>query len=120
MAQLECSLGPTDLKGHKMLKHLTIAALLALAAAPAYASSEDAWDEFAQEVGEACTAATRETFATPEVVVDPFGSESFGLAVVSGDTVTGERKSIICVFDKETKAVEIGGEIDLGAPQSES
>ena len=93
-----------------MLKRAIIFAACLLFAGPVLASSGDAWDEFAVEVEEACRAATSEIVTNASVVVDPFGSESFGLAVVTGET-TGTKVSIICVYDKQTMAVEIGSEL---------
>jgi hypothetical protein len=45
--------------------------------------------------------------------VDPFGPEHYGLALVSGPARGAEDTAIraICVYDKATKAVEIGGEL---------
>ncbi|SFV37101.1 hypothetical protein SAMN05216456_2749 [Devosia crocina] len=89
-----------------MLKPLALLAISLGSITAATASSGDAWAEFAAEVEKGCRAATADYFADPTVIVDPFGSESFGLAIVSGDTA-----SIVCVFDKQTKTVEIGGEL---------
>lgn len=86
---------------------LAIAATLA-GVVGATAASDDAWAEFAKDVDTACRAATAEVIADPTVTVDPFGSETYGLAVVSGETF-----SIVCVYDKKTKAVEIGGELPI-------
>lgn len=96
-----------------MLKHLAITSLLAFVVTPAFASSGDAWEEFAAEVEAGCVAATSEILTNATVVVDPFGSESYGLAVVTGEVAPDTLKSIICVFDKQTKAIEIGGELDI-------
>jgi hypothetical protein len=96
-----------------MLKQLAAAALIFSATGSAFASSDDAWAEFAAEVEQACRTATTDFFNDATVVVDPFGSESYGLAVVSGDNPAGATSSIICVFDKQTKAVEIGGELEV-------
>jgi hypothetical protein len=94
-----------------MLKPSVFAVFTLLAASHAHASSDDAWAEFAAEVEEACLAATASVLPEANAVVDPFGSESFGLAIVTGEAAGGVTASIICVFDKQTKAVEIGGEL---------
>ncbi len=46
-------------------------------------------------------------------VVDPFGSEHYGLALVTGRP-KGANGFVthICVYDKQSKAVEIGSELD--------
>ena len=82
-------------------------ALLALAplATPALASSSDAWEEFRNEVAEACTALVQDPGGV-RVEVNPFGSESYGAAIV---TVTAEAGTdrMICVFAKETRRAEL-------------
>jgi hypothetical protein len=91
---------------------LAAAVALALPAA-ATASSEDAWDSFRQEVEAACIAAAAPLMTGPTARVDPFGSASYGLALLSGTAIgsTDATVEAICVFDKATKAVEIGGEL---------
>lgn len=86
-------------------------ALLAVAGA-ANASSDEAWSEFAQTVEETCIAAARDMIDEPRAVVDPYGSEGFGLALVTG-TAKGTETTIthICVMDKGTQAVQLGGEL---------
>ena len=96
-----------------MLKQLAVLGLTLLAASAAHASSGDAWAEFAAEVEQACLAATTDVVTNTRAIVDPFGSESYGLAIVTGDNPAGLTSSIICVFDKQTKTVEIGGELDV-------
>jgi hypothetical protein len=96
-----------------MMKLAAFLAIAAIVASPAFASSDDAWAEFALEVETACFDATAQIFIRSHAAVDPFGSESFGLALVSGETDAGEWKNIICVYDKQTGKVEIGTEFDL-------
>ncbi len=69
--------------------------------------------EFAKEVETGCLAATGSMLENATAVVDPFGSENYGLAIVSGEVGEGKPAAILCVFDKKTKAVEIGGELDV-------
>ncbi|KGD85888.1 MULTISPECIES: hypothetical protein [Rhizobium/Agrobacterium group] len=90
-----------------------LAAILISVGAPAvHASSDDAWSEFRTEVDKACVSAAKGLIEKGEALVDPFGSESYGLAVVSGKAVGAKVTiSAICVFDKKTKKAEIGGEI---------
>lgn len=94
-----------------MLKQLAFVALTFSAAGTASAASEDAWAEFTAEVEAGCLAATASILTDATVTVDPFGSESYGLAIVSGTVTGGATSSIICVFDKQTKAIQIGGEL---------
>lgn len=78
------------------------------------ASSADSWAAFRKEVSQACMRVAPPHIKKPTVVVDPFGSESYGLALIRGKTVSGqETQSIICVFDKQTKKVELGSELKI-------
>lgn len=93
-----------------MLKPLAAALLVA---GPAFGSSDDAWSAFAAEVRDACLAAVGDRLAGASALVDPFGSESYGMAVVTGRTADDQAASMICVMDKETRAVQIGGELNM-------
>lgn len=92
---------------------LTLAALV-LAPALAHASSGDAWEQMRADVSKKCIAAAAAagSMEKPKAVVDPFGSEHFGLALVSGKA-KGAKATItqICVYDKKTKTVELGSEL---------
>jgi len=96
-----------------MTSRLAIATLvIAAGLAPAYASSDDAWAEFSKEVGQKCEAAAKGMIEAPKAVVDPFGSEKFGLAIVTGKAKGAKVQiSHICVMDKKTKTVELGSEL---------
>ena len=75
----------------------------------AHAASGDAWADFAKTVEEKCLAAANGVIENPEAVVDPFGSERFGLAIVTGKAKGADvRISHVCVMDKQTEAVELG------------
>jgi hypothetical protein len=84
--------------------------VMGIATLPAFASSPDAWDAFRQEVAAACIAAAARLIENAAADVDPFGSESYGLALVHGKAKGSDSEiRAICVFDKKTKAVELGG-----------
>lgn len=77
-----------------------------------YASTHEAWEEFRKDVEKTCKAATSDLIENPKVILDPFGSASFGLAIVRGKSTYNKHKlEIICVYDKKSKAVEISGEL---------
>ena len=80
---------------------LSLAALLLFA--PAFASSEEAWETFRTQVHDACLA-----LAEPgaRVEVSPFGSQSYGAALVITKTAEGEERSI-CIWSKPTGAAEL-------------
>lgn len=87
-------------------------AFLAVTGGSALASSDDAWEAFRKDVETACLAAAEPLIARPAARVDPFGSESYGLALVTGPAKGADVEiAAICVYDKKTKAVEIGGEL---------
>ena len=95
-----------------MKKQATLILLASLFAYPAAASSGDAWKEFAAEVQAKCLGAAGSAIEDAKVVVDPFGSERYGLAIVSGKAKgTDTHISQICVYDKSTKMVQIGSEL---------
>jgi hypothetical protein len=82
------------------------------AAGTAAAASGDAWGAFRADVAKACVAASKGLIQNGKALVDDFGSETYGLAVVSGRAVGAKATiSTICVYDKKTKKAEIGGEI---------
>lgn len=93
---------------------LTRIALVAIIALPsgAFASSGDAWDAMRKDVSAKCIKAAGASMEKPKAVVDPFGSERFGLALVSGKP-KGAKGTIsqICVYDKQAKTVELGSEL---------
>jgi len=90
---------------------LTVILITALAA-PAAASSDDSWEQFRADVAAACLAAAEPMFETAEARVDPFGSESYGLALITGRAKGADTGiAAICVYDKQAKTVEIGGEL---------
>ena len=97
-----------------MLKQLATTLVFTLAGVVgATAASGDAWAEFATAVEKGCLDATASFFSDARAVVDPFGSESYGLAIVTGETPAGTTASIVCVFNKQTEAIEIGGELEV-------
>lgn len=82
--------------------------VLALAAANAHASSSDAWEAFRANVEKSCLASLPEALGTPNVFVEPTGTQSFGIAAIEG--LSPELKSQItylCIYDKQKKTVEV-------------
>lgn len=94
-----------------MFRLIAAVALIA-SALPAYASSDEAWAEFAAEVEAACLDAAQDSIDAPRIVVDPYGSENFGLALVAGKAKGADAHvTKVCVYDKQSKAVELGSEL---------
>jgi len=98
----------------------TVLAASVVLGSTASASSDGAWAEFAAAVDKACVKAASGQIEKGRTVVDPYGSEKYGLAIVTGrpSGVPKNKKladiSVICVYDKKTKAAEVGGEIEVG------
>ena len=84
---------------------ITFLATAALLLAPAaYASTEAAWEEFRTKVEESCAALVG---ADAQIEVNPFGSESYGVAKVTTLQADTTQEQMICIFDKQSEAVEI-------------
>jgi hypothetical protein len=82
---------------------LAAAAVAFLAPSATLASSPAAWDAFAKDVRDKCLAAAEAAgMKTPEVVVHPLGTETYGLAVLRE---AGDKR--ICVYGKQSKKVEL-------------
>jgi hypothetical protein len=94
------------------MRSAILAVAMTACAMPAWAASDDAWQQFQNDVEAACLEAAAPMFETASARVDPFGSESYGLALVTGKAKGADVEiASICVYDKQTKAVEIGGEL---------
>ncbi|HWL66818.1 MAG TPA: hypothetical protein VNS22_00365 [Geminicoccus sp.] len=77
-----------------------------------HAASDEAWSRFRDDVAAACLAEAAPLLEDATATVDPFGSPSFGLAVVRGRQRGGDGRAMaVCVYDKQSKAVEVGGAI---------
>ncbi len=92
-----------------------IGAAVAFAASAASASSDDAWAEFRIEVETKCEQAAQGVLKNPEIVVDPFGTESYGVAVLFGPEVGGSdaERMLVCVFDKKARTAEVGSALEF-------
>ncbi|MGF9760744.1 hypothetical protein AAII07_36715 [Microvirga sp. 0TCS3.31] len=83
--------------------------------APASASSGDAWQAMRGKLRTGCASkATAIGLGRIEINVDPFGSQSYGIAIVT-KCGAGRKQNVsyVCIMDKKTGAVEMGGEIPL-------
>ena len=91
---------------------LTTVAMIGATLTPALASSDDAWAQFQKDVEAACLDAAAPMVENASARVDPFGSESYGLALVTGKARGADAEiAAICVYDKRAGTVEIGGEL---------
>jgi hypothetical protein len=76
------------------------------------ASSPDAWEEFRTNVTRACTKLAPPELKNSTIVVDDYGSESYGIAILRG---IQEKAAVtyVCIYDKKLEKAELSGQIDL-------
>jgi hypothetical protein len=80
--------------------------------APLLASSEDAWKEFRANVQKGCETAVGDRLVKPTYTVDPFGTDSYGVAIARGPSKYDKAPHVIvCVFDKKTLKTEATEEL---------
>ncbi|MFD2239104.1 hypothetical protein [Aureimonas populi] len=93
-----------------------MATLCIFSSSAALASSPDAWSQFRRDVEAACRAGSASLVREPQILVDPFGLQSYGLAILNGASVEdGSPVSMVCVYDKAQGSVEIGGTMAMDA-----
>ena len=89
-----------------------IAALVILLPSAALASSHDAWVEFQMQVSVQCLKAVGKKVQKAAIIIDPYGSDSFGIAIISGASPGAATKiGYVCIYNKQTKKTEIGTEL---------
>ncbi|QRM54663.1 hypothetical protein [Sinorhizobium sp. BG8] len=94
--------------------HLILPLVLSATLTPGIvaAATPDAWEAFRADVRKQCLASLPEKLKGETVYVDPTGTESKGVALVSGRPAkAGERVTYICLYDKQKKTVEFSGQI---------
>ena len=83
-------------------------ALVVFAAESVLASSDDAWEEFRQDISTKMERAIAGTFASHELVIEPSGSESYGLAIASGVSAGNKQPlTVFGIYTKKTMKLEI-------------
>lgn len=83
------------------------AVLLAMLPVMAWGSSDDAWEEFRAKVEQECRSLVEAPDgAAVAMDVNPFGSESYGVALVTVDVAEGQDR-MACIFDKATGKAEL-------------
>ena len=80
--------------------------LLTLAASPALASTDEAWDQFRADVEKACTALAP-TEGETSIEVNPFGSERYGAALLITTLPDGGADRYVCIYDKQAGTAEM-------------
>jgi len=90
----------------------TVALFLLPAVGIAHASSEESWKAFRADLADACREKVPEGFSVEHMRVDPFGSRSYGVAILQGTSKPGdERQTLVCVYDKREKTAEMSGPV---------
>ena len=94
-----------------------IAVPLAVAATlPALSPTENAWAEFRTAVEAECGKLVEAPAdATTAIEVNPFGSESYGAALVTVTLKDGSADRMICVYDKQAKTAELTAPFEAGS-----
>ena len=78
---------------------------LALLAGPALASSEEAWEAFRADVLAKCRVLVPQADRVT-VEVNPFGSDRFGVALVTLQAQGGVER-MVCIYDKQAQTAEL-------------
>lgn len=90
------------------IKGLLAAGVVAAAGGAAFASTEEAWQEFRDRTEAACLGLLPEG-AAADISVDPFGSESYGIALLHVSEGPEAGAVMVCVMDKQGGAAELSG-----------
>ena len=95
-----------------MRRFIALALGLVCLGGPAIASSNDSWEALRASVRAKCLASASGDMKRIKISVDPFGSESYGLALVtgyeSGATAPSRR---ICIVGKRSGKAELGNDL---------
>jgi hypothetical protein len=82
---------------------------------PASASSDDAWKIMRQKLRNGCIEkANAMSLGKVDIRVDPFGTQSYGTAIVIKRGASRQVKlAYVCVMDKTSGEVEVSGELSM-------
>lgn len=88
---------------------LTAAALSLLAAIPAAASSDGAWQQMRADIRAKCLAQHKKAGSAGKtaIEVNPFGSERFGAAILTTRLKAGGTERTVCIYDKAVRTAEL-------------
>ncbi|MCZ0961814.1 hypothetical protein [Paracoccus benzoatiresistens] len=89
------------------MKQQLAAILISVLPVAAWSSSDEAWEEFRAAVDQSCRALIEAPAGVDiAVAVNPFGSESYGAALVTIGNEDGQDR-MICIHDKATGKAEL-------------
>lgn len=77
-----------------------------IAAAPAIASTDDAWAAMHADIKDKCIALAPPG-ASHKIEINPFGSERFGAAIVTTTMQDGSAERAICIYEKQSQTAEM-------------
>ncbi|MCW8327214.1 hypothetical protein MD588_00170 [Photobacterium sp. SDRW27] len=92
--------------------------LLAIfSASQTFASTPDAWQQFEDELKTQCSILFDREFSRYQIHVDPYGSDSYGIAFAKGKLrsssgLRAPQSSMICIYNKQSHKAEVGQSFD--------
>lgn len=88
---------------------MAAAAVAVVSAIPAAASSDAAWKEMRADIQKQCLAQRDKVGSAGKttIEVNPFGSESFGAAILTTKLKVGGTERTVCIYDKTARTVEL-------------
>lgn len=88
---------------------ITAAALTLLNVIPAAASSDGAWQQMRADISTKCLAQQKKfgSAGKTAIEVNPFGSDRFGVAILTTKLKVGGTERAVCIYDKTAKTVEL-------------
>ncbi|WP_152044913.1 hypothetical protein [Aureimonas psammosilenae] len=96
------------------LSFLALSGLIGTAFAQGSAAQGSAPAGETQAIEAACEAASSAALDDVTATRDPTGTKRYGLALVSGvQKGTRDTRSVICLYDRQSKRAEVGGLLDL-------
>ncbi len=100
----------------RIITTLVAAPVAILAAGAALSSSDEAWAEFRASVQAECGKLVQAPKdATTDIEVNPFGSDSYGAALVTVTLADGTADRMVCIYDKQGKAAELTAPFEAGS-----
>lgn len=92
---------------------LPLAFIAILSTHDSSASTSEAWQELEDAIKAQCSILFDREFSRYQLHIDPYGSESYGIAFAKGKLrsssgLRAPKSSMICIYDKRSRRAEIG------------
>ncbi len=95
-------------RSSQLLGLLTVFLILIGSVGVLRASSPEAWEDFRKDVREKMDKAVKQKFGSYGLIVEPDGTESYGVAIATGTSVQDKKPlTVIGIYNKKTKKLEI-------------